>query len=119
MEIKECRSHEFMFEAIKHKLECIKLKVETDYTNDLIIYKHECGSCWYLAQNIPGETKLFGIVVHKYKTPKNLVEVSLNDGILKVFIIESFISYIVKKELTNFAEEYKENIKRVNFIKNF
>ena len=119
MEIKECRSQKFIFCAIKQKLEDILDLIEPDYKNELVVYKYNYGNTYYLAQSIIGQTKIFGIVIHEYRTPKDLAEVCIDEGILKVLIIDPFLYPIMKKEFTDFAEIHKENIKKVNFIKDF
>jgi len=123
MEIREYRSSESILKGLKQKLEEIKDICKSYYKRDLSIYRYYADyEAFNLAEVDMCETKLFGRVIYTNKEHRNILRAqfeSSNNRRLSVHVYDSVIYPIIKEEITKFAEEYNEDIKSVNFIKNF
>ena len=120
MEIKECRSSNFILGAIKQKVIEMADKFRSYYKNELsyhcYIYSRHI---IYVSENIVHETTIFGKVVYKNIEHRDILTIRLNDRNLEITIIDPIIYSIVKEEFTKFAEDYKDDIKSICFLKDF
>ncbi len=121
MEIKECKSHEYIMQEIKQKLVEITDKVQENYKKELSVYKYNYCSTQYLAELTINHIKILGMTVTEDKEYKNILSVSFDDRKLEVYIIDQseFLYSLVKEEFTKFAETNKDSIKSLCFVKDF
>lgn len=120
VEIKECKSSDFILRSVKTKILEINDKLRLYYKNELSFYTYPVVSeTIFVAENIQDNTTIFGKIIHTSIHYRDIFRVRFIDRNLEITIVDPVIYPIVKEEFTKFVEEYKEDIKSVCFIKDF
>lgn len=119
MEIKECKSSNLISQEIKQKMEEIKDKIKSNYNKKLKIYSWGYGQTLAECTLIP--FKIFEIEIDRYEDLKDIFGVRFYERKLEITIIDQseFVYPLVKEEFTKFAENNKDSIRTVCFIKDF
>jgi len=115
MEIKECKSTNIILDEIRLIYKEICEKIKSNYTLELTTERGWAS----ISQKEMINAKLFGIVIDKWTDYIDIVHTEFSNRDLKITIYDKFVYEIVKEEITKYAEENKNSIKTLCFIRDF